>query len=163
MIALRDELPVFLGSPEFEIKLSKRDKLNKYIVKAEDKDVEKYIENYRSQYGKYEDVKKATAKSLLTGSLTQIAEDGSEIEGGIKNEEASLAIEFIKDAKIKKQFTGATVDTIIDFDIKKAFEEEGKIAVMLKAKKEEVANMTPNFRLVVKTVKEYKQAAVKNP
>jgi trigger factor len=28
-------------APEFEIKLSKRDKLNKYIVKAEDKDIEK--------------------------------------------------------------------------------------------------------------------------
>lgn len=147
-------------APEFEIKLSKRDKLNNYIVKAEEKDIEKYIENYRSQYGKYDDVKKATAKSLLTGSLTQIAEDGSEIENGIKNDDASLAIEFIKDAKIKKQFTGATVDTIIDFDIKKAFEEEGKIAVMLKTKKEAIANMNPNFRLVVKTVKEYKQAAV---
>ncbi|MBO7651096.1 MAG: trigger factor [Bacteroidales bacterium] len=147
-------------APEFDIKLSKRDKLNKYIVKAEDKDIERYIENYRSQYGKYEDIKKATEKALLTGSLTQIAEDGSEIENGLKNDDANLAIEFIKDAKIKKQFIGATVDTIIDFDIKKAFEEEGKIAVMLKAKKEEVANMTPNFRLVVKTVKEYKQAEI---
>lgn len=147
-------------APEFEIKLSKRDKLNKYIVKAEDKDIEKYIEGYRSQYGKYEDIKKATEKALITGSLTQIAEDGSEIEGGIKNDEANLAIEFIKDAKIKKQFIGSTVDTIIDFDIKKAFEEEGRIAVMLKAKKEEVANMTPNFRLVVKTVKEYKEAEI---
>ena len=73
--------------------------------------------------------KKATEKALITGSLTQIAEDGSEIEGGIKNDEATLAIEFIKDAKIKKQFIGSTVDTIIDFDIKKAFEEEGARAV----------------------------------
>ena len=31
---------------------------------------------------------------------------------------------------------------------------------MLKAKKEEVANMNPNFRLVVKTVKEYKEAEI---
>jgi trigger factor len=147
-------------SPEFEIKLSKRDKINRYVVKAEDKDIERYIENYRSQYGKYEDVEKATEKSMLTGSLTQIAEDGAEIENGLKNDDANLAIEFIKDEEIKKQFIGATVDTIIDFDIKKAFEEEGKIAVMLKAKKEEVANMAPNFRLVVKTVKEYNKAEI---
>ena len=147
-------------SPEFEIKLSKRDKINRYVVKAEDKDIERYIENYRSQYGKYEDVEKATEKSMLTGSLTQIAEDGAEIENGLKNDDANLAIEFIKDEDIKKQFIGATVDTIIDFDIKKAFEEEGKIAVMLKAKKEEVANMAPNFRLVVKTVKEYNKAEI---
>ncbi len=147
-------------APEFEVKLSKRDKLNQYIIKAGDEDVAKYIANYRSQYGKYEDQEKSTEKSLLTGELIQIAEDGSEIENGKKNDNANIAIEFIKDEEIKKNFINVAVDTIIDFDIKKAFDDEAKIAVMLKCKKEEVAEMAPNFRLVVKTVKEYKQAEI---
>lgn len=146
-------------APEFEIKLSKRDKLNQYKIKAGDEDVAKYIANYRSQYGKYEDVEKATEKSMLTGELVQITPDGTkELEDGKKNDNANLAIEFIKDEEVKKSFIGATVDTIIDFDIKKAFEEEGKIALMLKCKKEEVAELAPNFRFIVKTVKDYKQA-----
>ncbi len=146
-------------APEFEIKLSKRDKINQYIIKAGDEDVAKYIANYRSQYGKYEDQEKATEKSLLNGELVQITPDGTkELEDGKKNDNANIAIEFIKDEDIKKNFIGATADTIIDFDIKKAFEEEGKIAIMLKCKKEEVAALAPNFRFVVKTIKDYKQA-----
>ncbi|MCF0206140.1 MAG: trigger factor [Bacteroidales bacterium] len=148
-------------APAFDVKLTKRDKFCKYSIVPAESDIEKQIENYKNQYGKYTDQKKADEKSLLTGCLMQIAEDGSELENAMKNEEANLAIEFIKDEKIKKNFIGATVDTIIDFDIKKAFEgEDGKIAIMLKGKKEDVANMSPKCRLVVKTIKNYQQAEV---
>ncbi len=145
-------------SPEFELKLTKRDKIDKYLIKVDDEMTQKYIENYQQRFGAFEPSKKSKEDSLLTADLVQLNEKEELIEGGISVEEVPVSINVIKDDEIKKSFIGVTKDTIIDFDIKKAFPNDTEISSLLKIEKEQVADMEPNFRLTVKEVKEFKNA-----
>lgn len=145
-------------SPEFEINLTKRDKINKYIIKVDDEMTEKYIENYQQRFGTFEPTEKSTEDSLLIADLVQLDENEELVDGGISVEDVSVSINVVKDEEIKKSFIGVTEATIIDFDIKKAFPNDTEISSLLKIEKEQVADMKPNFRLTVKVVKDFAKA-----
>ncbi len=145
-------------APEFEVKLSKKDKINKYSIAVDQEMTDKYVNGYKQRFGKFEECEKSLEESLLSVELIQIEKKGEIIADGISVEEVSISIKMVKDAKIKKSFIGISAGTIVDFDVKKAFENETEIASMLKITKEEVETMTPNFRMTVKEVKEYKEA-----
>jgi trigger factor len=147
-------------APEFEVKLSKKDKINKYSIKVDDEMTNRYISSYKQRFGKFEECEKSTDESLLSVELVQVDKKGVVVADGISVDEASISIKMVKDAKIKKTFVGISAGTIVDFDIKKAFENETEIAALLKVKKEEVEAMTPHFRMVVKDVKEYLEAEI---
>ncbi len=147
-------------APEFEVKLSKKDKINKYSIKVDDEMTNRYISSYKQRFGKFEECDKSTDESLLSVELVQVDKKGVVVADGISVDEASISIKMVKDAKIKKTFVGISAGTIVDFDIKKAFENETEIAALLKVKKEEVEVMTPHFRMVVKAVKEYLEAEI---
>lgn len=146
-------------SPEFEIKLSKRDKVNKYAIKVDDEMTNKYVESYQQRFGTFEDAKKSDKESLLTCDLIQINDKDEVVEGGIAVEEASLSIKMIKEAKIQKSFVGIEEGTIIDFDVMKAYPNDTEVAALLKVEKEIVEkDFNPLFRVSVKAVKNFKNA-----
>ncbi len=145
-------------SPEFEIKLTKRDKINKYVITVDDEMTQRYVESYQQRFGTFEPADKASDDSLLTVNLMQIDEKGEMIDQGISVDDASLSIKMIKDEEIKKSFIGITKDTVLDFDIKKAYPNDTEISSLLKIEKEQVEKMEPNFRMTVKEVKEFKNA-----
>ncbi len=147
-------------SPEFEIKLSKRDKINKYFVAVDGEMVNKYIENYRQRYGHFENTKKSNEETMLSADLFEIDADGNLIEGGVSTEAVSMLIKAVKDDEVKKQLIGLSVDTIVDIDIKKAYPNDTEIASMLKVDKEKLDEISNMFRLTVKEVKEFKLSEV---
>ena len=145
-------------SPEFEVKLSKKDKVNKYQLKVDDDMKKKYIDSYQERFGTFEDSNKSDKDSLLTCDLIQIDDKEAAVVGGITTEEASVSIKMIKDKKIQKLFIGIENGTIVDFDLKKAFPNDTEIAALLKIEKEQVTDMTPLYRATIKTVKRFKNA-----
>lgn len=146
--------------PEFEIKLTKRDKVNKYSIKVDDEMIEKYISGFRKQFGSFVEAEQSDEDSMLGVELIQIDDKGNEIEDGIKVDDASISVKVVKDDDIRKSFIGISEGTMIDFDIKKAFPNDAEISSILKIKKEEVEELNPNFRLVVKTIKSFKEADI---
>jgi len=142
-------------APEFEIKLSKKDKVNKYAIKVDDEMVNKYITGYRQRFGKFDECEKSLETSMLSVELIQIDAKGEVIDGGIHVEEASIAIKSTKDSKIKKSFIGISAGAILDVNLKKAFPNDTELSSLLKITKEEAEKMSPDFRIIVKTVKEY--------
>lgn len=147
-------------SPEFEIKLTKRDKVNKYLIKVDDEMTQKYIESYQQRFGSFEPAKKSTEESLLTADLIELDDKGELVENGVSVEEVSVSIKMIKDDKIKKSFIGLTEGTILDFDIKKAYPNDTEISSMLKIEKDQVEGISNNFRLTVKEVKDFVKAEI---
>ncbi|PLX08953.1 MAG: trigger factor [Marinilabiliales bacterium] len=147
-------------SPEFEIKLTKRDKVNKYLIKVDDEMTQKYIESYQQRFGSFEPAKKSTEESLLTAYLIELDDKGELVENGVSVEEVSVSIKMIKDDKIKKSFIGLTEGTILDFDIKKAYPNDTEISSMLKIEKDQVEGISNNFRLTVKEVKDFVKAEI---
>ncbi len=147
-------------APEFEIKLTKREKIHKYLIKVDDDMVQKYIESYQQRFGAFENIKKSNEESLLSVNLIELDENKEILEKGINVDDVSVSIKMIKDDEIKKSLIGVKEGDIIDFEIKKAFPNDTEISSILKIDKTKVADISDNFRLSVKEIKDFVKAPV---
>jgi trigger factor len=147
-------------SPEFEVKLTKRDKVNKYLIKVDDEMIAKYIESYQQRFGAFQNAEKSSEESMLKVDLVQLDEKSEILSDGVAVEDASISIKIIKDEEIKKQFVGVEEGTIIDFDLKKAFPNDAEISSLLNIDKEKVEELGAQFRATVNEVKEFAKAEV---
>lgn len=147
--------------PEFEMNLTKKDKVTEFVIKVDENLKKAHIENYQSKFGKFEQKDKSNEKSVVKGVISQTDKDGNVIEEGIIAEDASLLIEMIKDKNIQKQFMNVEKDAEIDFDIFKAFDGNmTEISSLLKIKKEEIENLDPNFKFKVNEIKDFVMAEI---
>jgi trigger factor len=146
--------------PEFELKLSKRDKVTKYSIKVDNEMIEKYISDFQGLSGSFIDIQKSNEEALLNVNLAQLDEAGNILEDGIKAEDVSISIKMVKDEEIHKSFLDLSVGSIVDFDIKKAYPNDAEISSILKINKEEIENLQPNFRMYVNSIREFKNAEI---
>lgn len=145
-------------APEPELKLSKKNKVPFYEIEIEEKMRNDYQENYRRRYGSFQPADAVEEKDMLKGSVEQLDEQGAAMEGGLANPEATLSVEMIKDEDIKKQFVGAKAGDIIDFDLKKAYPNDAEVSSMLGVAKEQVAELSGNFRFTLASISRFAPA-----
>jgi len=147
-------------APEFELKLSGRDKIPYYKIKVDDNLLDKYIESYSQRFGTYFSVDTVEENDMLITSIEQLDENGNIKEGGIKNEEARLSVNVIKEDEIKDIVIKAKKGDVLNFDLKKAYPLDTEIAALLKIKKEEVASVSGNFQITIKDIQRFKNAEI---
>jgi trigger factor len=135
--------------PEFDIKLSKRDKIDYFEIKVTDEMIDRTIESHSYRYGKTETVEVVQEKDLVKGHFEQLGEDGNVLEGGLKTEEALFAVDRVAEESIRALVIGAKKGDIIDFDVTKAFPEEKDRAYMLRVDPEKAAGLVGNFRFTL--------------
>jgi trigger factor len=142
-------------TPVFELKLSKKNKVNQYDIIVDEKMRNQYLENYTRRYGELKKAEQIEEKDVVKGRIEAIDENGNVIPEGPSIEETSLGIDIIKDEKIKKEFIGKNIHDTIDFDLKKAFPNDTEIAGILHKKKEEVADLGANYRFTVNEISRF--------
>jgi trigger factor len=142
-------------TPPFELKLSKKNKVNQYEIIVDEKMRSQYFENYTRRYGELKKADQIEEKDVVKGKIEAIDENGNVIPEGPSVEETSLGIDIIKDKKIKKEFIGKNIHDTIDFDLKKAFPNDTEIAGILHKKKEEVADLGANYRFTVNEISRF--------
>ena len=142
-------------TPVFELKLSKKNKVNQYDIIVDEKMRSQYLENYTRRYGELKKAEQIEEKDVVKGRIEAIDENGNVIPEGPSVEETSLGIDIIKDEKIKKEFIGKNIHDTIDFDLKKAFPNDTEIAGILHKKKEEVADLGANYRFTVNEISRF--------
>ena len=142
-------------TPVFELKLSKKNKVNQYDIIVDEKMRSQYLENYTRRYGELKKTEQIEEKDVVKGRIEAIDENGNVIPEGPSVEETSLGIDIIKDKKIKKEFIGKNIHDTIDFDLKKAFPNDTEIAGILHKKKEEVADLGANYRFTVNEISRF--------
>ncbi len=147
-------------TPEFELKLSKRDKLTFNLIKVDDDMIEKTIENHKMQGGSNQEVDKAEEKDIVKGKFEQLDADGNVNEQGVITEDAIFAVDRVEEESIRALVIGAKKDSIIDFELKKAFSNTADIASMLRIDKEKVAGLDGNFRFTIKSISRHVPAEV---
>ena len=145
-------------SPDFELNLSKRDKVTEYSIKVDKKMIDSHIENYQRRHGHFEDAAKISEESRVFVEIFEINQEGEIVENGIRNQNASIFVNVIKDEDTKKTIIGAEIGKTIDFDVKKAFENETEISSLLGIDKKDVANLNPNFRITINEIKDFVKA-----
>jgi trigger factor len=147
-------------APKVEVKLTKKDKLPYYTIRIDDEMVNKQIDNYKSNFGTYDnDADTVEEKDLVKGLLIELDENGKPKEDGIHLEDAVLMPSFIKKEEEKAKFIGKTLNTSIVFNPFNAYEgHEAELSSFLKIKKEEINAYTGDFSFEIKELTRYTAA-----
>ncbi len=138
-------------APEFELSLSKKMKLTRYLIEPDAKMIADYVGNYARRNGEFVKTEKSEEKDMLKGSI-------SSADGSITNDDASLSVDLVKDETIKKEFIGKAEGDTITFDIRTAFPNDYEIAGLLRKQKDEVKEINGLFTITIKEVSRFMPA-----
>jgi trigger factor len=147
-------------APAFEVKLTKKNKVNQYEIIIDEKMKNDYLDNYTRRFGELKKSDITEDKDVIKGKIEAVDINGEPVPEGLSVDETSLSIDIIKDKKIKKQFIGKSINENIDFNLKKAFPNDTEIAGILRKKKEEVSNIEGNFRFTISDISRFYPAEV---
>ncbi len=139
-------------APEFDVKITTKDKLNYYKIKADAKLVDGYCNDIAKRYGKMSNPESSVEGDLIFCTIEQLDVDGNVMANGIKND-ATVAMDYIADKKIKKQFVGVKTDDLITVNVMKAFTNHSDLGAMLNVDHSAIHNLTSEeFQFTVKNV-----------
>lgn len=146
-------------APEIKLSLTKKDKVTYYKIDVNEELVDKQIESYKANYGKYDKIEDgAIATDLIRGTISEL-EDGKVKEGGINVEAGVVMPSYMKDADEQAKFVGAKAGDVITFNPGKAYEEnETEIASLLHIEKDAVEAIAPEFKFKITEITRYKEA-----
>lgn len=146
-------------APEIKLSLSKEDKIDYYKMSVDPEMLDKQIESFKANYGKYETIdEEAKETDLIKGEVVEL-ENGEEKENGIKVESAVLMPSYVKNEEEKAKFADIKKGAVVVFNPGKAYDgNEAEISSFLHIKKEEVEAIAPEFRFLVTEITRYKEA-----
>lgn len=147
-------------APEFEMSLTKNDKVTYYDILVDEMGIDTTIANYAHQFGNIKSVDVVVEKEVIRGEIVQLDKDGNAIEDGIIVDEAAIPVYNIKDDETKKNFIGANKNQIVSFNPKTAFQNEAEIASLLKIEKDQVENLDSDFQITIKKITKFVPAEI---
>ena len=147
-------------APEFEVKLSKRDKVPYYSIKIDKEMRNGYIDSILGRHGEYIPAEQADNDSLVKATLTELNPDESPKEDGVTIEDGMISVMLVANEDEKKNLIGAKEGDVMIIDVTKAFPNETDRSALLKVKKEELATLEPLFQATITEVKQYVKAEV---
>jgi len=92
-------------APQFNVDISAKDKFDYYKIKADDKLIDKYVDDIAKRYGKIVHPETSAKDDLMNGDLVELAADGAILVGGIFKT-VSAFTEKLKGENIKKLLIG---------------------------------------------------------
>ena len=146
--------------PAFDLKLSKKDKINYYQIKVSEEMVDGMVESNSYRFGKTISADKVEEKDLVKGTFEQLADDGSVLEGGVKAVDSLFAVDRVSEESVRALVIGAKKGDIIDFDIVKAFANNTDRAQMLRITAAAAEKLTGNFRLTINDISRHEPAVL---
>ncbi len=150
-------------APEFEAKLSGKDKIDYYNITVDDKLIDQQVEMYQSRAGQYEKAEQYVPeqRDMLKGDLRELDADGNVKEGGITVADAVLMPQYMKVDDQKKLFDGAKLGDIITWNPRKAYpESDVEVSSLLKIQKEEVKDHEGDFTFQITEISRFVKAEI---
>jgi len=147
-------------APEFEVKVSHKDKVPFYKIIVDDSITGKYVESYSQRFGSFESVETPAEKDIVKGEITQLDENNMPLEAGFHVDDAMLNTEFIQDPEFKERLLQVKKGDTLIADLKKAYPNDSEVAGLLKTDKAKVENLKGNFNILVKDIMRFKKAEV---
>ncbi len=146
-------------APEIDLTFDKETALPLYKVELEDELFEKQMEGYKQNFGTYDKIEESAVETdLIKGKAVEL-ENGEPKEDGIVVENAILMPSYIKnDEETKNRFVGANAGDEIIINPKLAYDNEAEIASFLNIKKEDVADVTSDFKFSIEEITRFKEA-----
>ncbi len=139
-------------APDFDIKITSKDKLNYYKIQADSKIVDSYCNDIAKRYGKMSSPESSVEGDLVFCNIEQLDLNGKVMNDGIKND-ATVSMDYIVNSKIKKKFIGLKKDDAIVINVMKAFNNNADLAAMLNIEKTTLSNLSSEeFKFTVKNI-----------
>ena len=145
-------------APEFEAKLSGRDKVAYYDIKVDDDLIDKQVDMFASRAGSYAkaDVYDPEQRDVLKGDLRELDANGNTLEGGITLSDESLMPVYFDDEAEKEKFANAKPGDIITFNPTAAYKgKDTSIAALLKCDRDKVGEHKGDFTFQVTEVSRF--------
>ncbi|QEE48329.1 trigger factor [Flavobacterium alkalisoli] len=117
-------------APEFKIDLAAKNKLVKYIIKADDTMLEEQLERIQKQYGKLVSKEKSEEGDDIRGTFTNE-------EKGINNT-VTITPSIFKTKTTGKKFIGKKVGDVVTVSTKNLFDDDHKLMDYLKVSHDDV-------------------------
>mgnify|MGYP001470434650 CR=1 FL=1 len=135
-------------APVFDLQISPKDKLTRYEIELDGKEVETEIKNLRRQNGKLENIDKSeTENDSIVLLMTETNSKGEHKDGGVFEQEVTVLPEVVKSKKVKKQLLNVSVP-IRAQHIRVLFSEIGRILnhmINVPAQAMDVGALTPTL------------------
>lgn len=147
-------------APQMDAKVSDNDIVDYYNIKVDDAMVDQQLQMYTGRAGSYQKVEAFEDKDMTKGTLTQLDENGSVLDGGIEVEGATILPSYIKDDAEKAKFNGSKLNDIITFNPSKAYTSEVELSSLLKITKEQAAEMKSDFQYQITEITRYEPHAL---
>ena len=148
-------------APDFDAKLSKKDKLTYYDIKVDDALVDQQVQSYCQRGGQHVKAESYEARDMVKGTLTQLNTKNNTLKDGLTVEDAVMLPEYMKDNKEKAKFEGAKLGDVITFNPAKAYGNNAtELASLLHITKEEAEEMKSNFNFQISEIMRFKPAKV---
>lgn len=142
-------------APVFDLQISPKDKLTRYEIELDGKEVETEIKNLRRQNGKLENIDKSeTENDSIVLLMTETNSKGEHKDGGVFEQEVTVLPEVVKSKKVKKQLLNVSVNDEIKLNVFDLFNDnEMVISHSLGIEKEAIGSLSKNFTGKVKEIK----------
>jgi trigger factor len=148
-------------APDFELKVTARDKIPSYTIKADKEVITKYIESYTQRFGENKSIDgPIEEKDVLTVAVEQLDENGEAKTDGIKAEETRIAIDVIKDDASKDMILKAKKGDVLTIDLKKAYPSDAEISSMLNIPKDDAVDLSGDFKITINDILRFSPAEV---
>ena len=143
-------------APEFDAKLTDKDKVPYYTIEITDEMIDGQVKAYCQRGGHYEQVEKWQEGDMTKGHIAELDDDGNIKEGGIVKEDAVMLPDYFKNADQKKKFDGVGVNTVLTFNPSEAYEGSAiEVSSLLGITKEEAENVKSNFSYQINEITRY--------
>jgi len=152
------ELAYDLGlAPDFEVKLSDKDKFPMYQIEASDDMIDKELDNLARRFGSMTEMVESTPNSMLMGDFNELDENGEIKEGGIYHT-SSIVVEYLENEAAKTNLTGLKIGDTVEVNPRDISKGDVDMTAMLGLAKEQADQVGDRFRYTVTKISEMSKA-----
>jgi len=141
-------------APEFEVKLSKRDKLPYYAIEVSEEMLDQQVKQATGRFGTTKTADESSVESMIKGDFAQLDQDGNILEDGIKTENVVISPRNLTE-EAKTTLVGVKANDVITINPKNTFTDATQTSYMLKVSTEIAEQLDSNFQFTVKEITDY--------
>ena len=140
-------------APEFDAKLTAKNKLTEYVIEVTDEMVDNQVKSYCERFGEYVSADEVAEGDIVKGLAKQV-------DGDIVKENAILNPAYMKQKTQQKKFIGAKKGDVITFNPAKAFDSEVEVSSLLGITKEQAKDLKSDFTFEIQDITRHTTAAI---
>jgi len=145
-------------APELDIKLSKKNKNDYYLIQVSDEQLNQQIEQLCSRYGSQMTVDETEGTEVVKGDLVQVDANGEVMENGHSKDDASMLLSMIRKEDKLEQFKGKKIGESIVFAPMDVLDNEVEVSSFLNVAKEQKELLDGTYKFSIAQILRFQKA-----